>query len=189
MINPFSSHASHPTVKTPGHINFCCSCLRVDCVGAWCALLRLLLLSSLMLTPEVVLVLVFYHVYRYSCHKHILIPPIYQNSYESWIEPVTTQGQFERRRKQAKNLGACSICVVFSQKGQWSLSIIENSYHKRYHGKIQANIGGCCTEWRQCSFFAISIAESCVALMQNLKSPDKRKYCISCEVQHCLTER
>ena len=56
MINPFSSHASHPTVKTPGHINFCCSCLRVDCVGAWSALLRLLLLSSLMLTPGVVFV-------------------------------------------------------------------------------------------------------------------------------------
>ena len=56
MINQFSSHASHPTVKTPWHINFCCSCLRVDRVGAWRALLRLLLLSSLMFAPGVVFV-------------------------------------------------------------------------------------------------------------------------------------
>ena len=52
IFDPFSSHYSHPTVKTPGDINFCRCCRRFDCVGAGRALLRLLLLLSLMLTPD-----------------------------------------------------------------------------------------------------------------------------------------
>ena len=135
MINPFSSHASHPTVKTPGDINFCCSRLRVDCVGAWCALLRLLLLSSLMLTPDVVFV--FGLLSCLSAHSYPTDLPKFIWKL-NWT--CDNPGAIWKKKKTSKKFRRMFyLCCVFTNGTVGLSRILTTNVIK---GRFQANIHG-----------------------------------------------